>query len=69
VAARLKARHGRVLSVTALQQAVAIVDIEGRVGVSGRPQLTTSHVRAVIGLPDEQQEALLGTAEAKDWPS
>ncbi len=67
LAAALEALETRGLSATMLQQAVATLDLEQRVGVTGRPQLTASHVRAVIGLPVDRQEALLGNAEAKDW--
>jgi len=60
---------GQVISASTLQQAVATLDVEKRVGVTARPQLTYTHVRAVLGLPVDQQEALLGKAEAKDWDS
>ena len=67
LAAALEARGARGVSASALQQAVATLDIEQRVGVTGRPPLTASHVRAVIGLPEARHELLLGTAEAKNW--
>jgi hypothetical protein len=68
VAEKLK-KQGRALSATALQQAVGVFDLELRVGVTARPQLTATHIRAVVGLPAVQQEALLGTSEARDWTS
>jgi hypothetical protein len=67
LADKLQKLGARGLSATTLQQAVATLDLEERAGVSARPQLNASHVRAVIGLPAEKQELLLGTAEAKDW--
>lgn len=67
LAARAEALGARGLSASTLQQSVAILDLELRVGVSGRPQLSVSHVRAVLGLPPDRQESLLGAAEARDW--
>ena len=55
------------LTSAGLHRAVAFYDLELRVGISGRHQLTAAHVRAVIGLPQAHQERLLGRAEAKDW--
>jgi hypothetical protein len=60
-------RGGRNLSLTTLQNAVGTLDLDLRVGVSARPQLTYTHVRAVIGLPAAKQEKLLGDAESNDW--
>jgi hypothetical protein len=67
LAEKLTKLGSRGLSAATLQQAIATVDLEERAGVSSRPQLNASHVRAVIGLPADKQELLLGTAEAKDW--
>ena len=67
LAARLATRGVVGLSATALQQAIATLDLDRRVAVASRPQLTVTHVRAVVGLPDANQEQLLGTAESKDW--
>ena len=54
------------LSSTSLARAVAVLEVDARVGVSGRPQLTLRHVHAVAGLPAADQERLLGEAEARD---
>ena len=67
LADKLEKLGARGLSAATLQQAVATLDLEERVGVSARPQLNASHIRAVIGLPADKQELLLGKAEAKDW--
>ncbi len=55
------------LTAAGLHRAVEFYDLELRVGISGRRQLTATHVRAVIGLPPDRQESLLGRAEARDW--
>ncbi len=55
------------LTSAGLYRAVEFYDLDLRVGISGRNQLTAAHVRAVIGLPQAHQERLLGRAEAKDW--
>jgi hypothetical protein len=55
------------MSVTTMYRSIEIYDLECRVGVSGRHQLNAGHARAVLGLTDKQQEALLGRAEANDW--
>ena len=55
------------LSSSSLARAVAMVEIDARVGISGRPQLLAAHVLAVLGLEPAQQERLLGEAEATDW--
>lgn len=55
------------LTPAGLYRAVEFYDLEQRVGISGRRQLTATHVRAVIGLPPGRQESLLGRAEAHDW--
>jgi len=54
-------------SASTLSRAVGIYDLEQRVGVSARKQLTVTHVRAVLGLPEDQQEKLLDKAEATGW--
>jgi hypothetical protein len=67
LAAEIKKLGNKGFSPSTLSNAVGTLDLDRRVGVAGRPQLTASHVRAVIGLPEDKQEALLGNAEAKDW--
>lgn len=54
------------LSSGNLARAVAVLEVDARVGVQGRPQLTIAHVNAVSGLPAADQERLLGEAEARD---
>ena len=54
------------LSSGNLARAVIALEVDARVGVSGRPQLTIAHVNAVAGLPEAAQERLLGEAEARD---
>ena len=55
------------LSSPSLSRAVAMVELDARVGVAGRPQLLAGHAMAVLGLAPAQQERLLGEAEANDW--
>ncbi len=55
------------LSSTSLARALGTLELDRRVGVSGRRQLHASHVATVLGLPDDAQERLLGEAEAQDW--
>ncbi len=67
LAKRLDASEVPGLSAAALHRAVAIWDLEQRIGVTDRPRLTASHVRAVIGLPEEEQERLLNASEERSW--
>ena len=66
LATKLDARDVPGLSSGNLARAVAALEVDMRVGVSGRPQLTIAHVNAVAGLPEDAQERLLGDAEARD---
>ena len=66
LAAKLDERGVPGLSAANLARAVAVLEVDERVGVSGRPQLTIAHVHGVAGLPAADQERLLGEAEARD---
>ncbi len=55
------------LSSSSLARAVAILELDARVGLAGRPQLVAAHAVAVLGLAPADQERLLGRAEAEDW--
>jgi hypothetical protein len=55
------------VSAPALYRAVALVELEERLGVSTWKHLTTSHVRAVFGLAEHHQQKLLSDAEGKGW--
>lgn len=67
LARRLDASEVPGLSAAALHRAVAIWDLEQRIGVTRRPRLTASHVRAVIGLPETEQARLLQASEDRSW--
>ncbi|MFZ5479081.1 MAG: hypothetical protein ACOZNI_20090 [Myxococcota bacterium] len=53
------------VSAPVLYRSVAIYELEQRLGVSMWKHLTVSHLRAVLGLPEEKQRKLLTDAEAK----
>ncbi len=67
LARRLDAAEVPGLSAAVLHRAVAIWDLEERIGVMDRPHLTASHARAVIGLPEGEQERLLKASEERVW--
>ena len=54
------------LSSGSLARAIYVLELDTRVGIVGRPQLTLSHALAVAGLPEAEQERMLGEAEARD---
>jgi hypothetical protein len=55
------------VSRATLQRAVAIFDLTQRLGVSSWKNLGSSHLRAVLGLPDQDQKRLLGHADRNNW--
>jgi hypothetical protein len=55
------------MSAAGIYRVVAIYELDQRLGVSARKQLTVTHIRAVIGLPQAEQKRLLDQAEAKGW--
>lgn len=65
----LAARTGRDLLVSAssLYRAVALFELTERLGVSKWKSLGVSHLRAVLGLADQQQRPLLAAAEQGEW--
>lgn len=66
---RLVARAGRGLNLTAvsLYRAVALYELTQRLGISTWQHLSVSHVRSVLGLPDDLQRQLLAVAERARW--
>jgi hypothetical protein len=66
---KLAARATKDLNVTAttLYRAVALYELTQRLGISTWQHLSLSHVRTVLGLPDEQQRRLLSTADDARW--
>ena len=54
------------LSSGSLARAIYVLELDTRVGIVSRPQLTLSHALAVAGLPEAEQERMLGEAEARD---
>jgi len=66
---KLAARTGRDLHATAttLYRAVALYELSERLGVSTWQHLSVSHLRAVLGLPEDQQRELLVTADLARW--
>lgn len=55
------------VSASAIYRCVALVELEKRIGVSTWEHLTVSHVRAVFGLPENDQRDLLAKAEQESW--
>lgn len=55
------------LSAAGIYRVIAIYELEERHHVSARKQLTVTHVRAVIGLPEKEQGQLLDEAEKRNW--
>jgi len=66
---KLAARAGRDLHMTAttLYRAVALYELTQRLGVSTWKHLSVSHLRAVLGLPEDEQRQLLATADLSCW--
>ncbi len=64
---RLAARSDLQLSASALQRCVATYELCDRLGVSTWQHLGPSHLRAVFGLPESAQRALLTAAESQQW--
>lgn len=64
---KLADREDLGLSRSTLQRSVAIYEMCDRLGVSTWRHLGVSHLRAVLGLPDEHQRRLLTNAEKKEW--
>ncbi len=54
------------LNAMGLSRAVSTYEMDTRLHLEDRKELTASHVRAVIGLPPAQQAELLDEAEAED---
>jgi hypothetical protein len=55
------------MSAAGIYRVVAIYELDQRLGVSSRKQLTVTHIRAVLGLPPAEQKKLLEQAESKGW--
>jgi hypothetical protein len=55
------------MSAAGIYRVVAIYELDQRLNVSSRKQLTVTHIRAVLGLPAAEQKRLLDQAEAKGW--
>lgn len=55
------------LSASGLHRAVNIYALDQKHGVSGRKHLTATHVRALIGLSDQEAERLIRHTEKNDW--
>jgi hypothetical protein len=55
------------MSAAGIYRVVAIFELDQRLNVSSRKQLTVTHIRAVLGLPAAEQKRLLDQAEAKGW--
>src|SRR5262245_23923210 len=53
------------ISAAGIYRAVAIYELDQRLNVSARKQLSVTHVRAVLGLPPADQKRLLDLAEQK----
>jgi hypothetical protein len=66
---KLAARADRDLfvSATGLYRAVALFELTSRVGVDAISRLTMTHLRAVLGLPEQQQQTLLQAAQQQSW--
>jgi HTH domain found in ParB protein len=68
---RLAARSRRDLRVspTFLYRAVALYELTRRLGERAVAGLTMTHLRVVLGLPDDEQARLLGAAATQSWSS
>ncbi len=65
---RKLARHPHLpMSAVALYRSIAIYEMCERLGISRCRHLSTSHLRTVLPLSADQQEALLRTAETDRW--
>lgn len=66
---RLAAHAGRdlALSASTLYRCVALCELADRIGAGVWRRVGVSHLRAVLGLPDQQQRQLLHAAEVERW--
>jgi hypothetical protein len=66
---RLAARAERDLDVSAtnLYRAVALYELTDRLRIDRDSSLTMTHLRTVVGLPEDNQTALLASAERLHW--
>jgi hypothetical protein len=55
------------MSASALYRSVAMYELCDRLQISDRNHLSTSHLRLVLPLPQEEQARLLQEAESKHW--
>ena len=64
----LAARPDLPMSASALYRALAIYELSSRqAGGEGWQHVGVSHLRAVLGLPEDVQTGLLGRAETERW--
>jgi hypothetical protein len=68
---KLAARADRDLriSATGLWRAVALYELTTRLKITSPRYLTVTHLRLVLGLPDDEQRRLLASAEQMEWPT
>jgi hypothetical protein len=57
------------ISATSLYRAVALYELERRIGITKFAGLTMTHLRIVLGLPEDKQTELLQLAEENRWSS
>jgi hypothetical protein len=55
------------VSATFLYRAVALYELTCRLSIGAHSRLTTTHLRAVVGLPEAHQAGLLENAEVDHW--
>ncbi|MCB9609821.1 MAG: hypothetical protein H6716_24735 [Polyangiaceae bacterium] len=64
---KLAERKDLGMSRSTLHRAVCAYELSTRIGVSLRKHLSLTHLRAVFGLPHEDQERLLTQADEQGW--
>jgi hypothetical protein len=69
LARRFEDEDGTGVSAAGIYRAVAFYELDRRLGLTDRKHLTVTHIRALIGLPAADQEALLAAADEQHLTS
>jgi hypothetical protein len=69
LARRFEDEDGTGMSAAGIYRAVAFYELDQRLGITERKHLTVTHIRALIGLPEADQESLLTLADERHLTS
>jgi hypothetical protein len=69
LARRFEDDDGTGLSAAGIYRAVAFYELDRRLGITERKHLTVTHIRALLGLPEADQESLLALTDERQLTS